>query len=64
MVIGVGEDRSRSEADLAVVAAEHFVFSGPTLERIRGGMEARIQFDGLSPSDGAACSASFMMRWR
>jgi len=24
-------------------------------ERIRGGREARIQFDGLSPSDGAAC---------
>ena len=29
-----------------------------TLERIHGGMEARIQFDGLSPLDGAACSHS------
>ena len=43
---------------LAANVARHRInFLGPTFERIRGGMEARIQFGGLSPSDGATCCA-------
>ena len=32
-----------------------FIFYWLALERIHGGMEARIQFDGLSPLDDASC---------
>lgn len=39
-----------------------FIIFCRTLERIHGEMKARIQSEGLSPLDGAACSL-FRFRW-